>query len=172
MMPSSRTSLRSVLLLVAIAIGCGDSPTTPSSMGGGSSAAGGTSTSVPNIAGRYNYESDAATMRCSNGTSVPLPAVSDTLTITQSGNRFDGELSIEPTVPVPGDASFFDDCIINPDSTYACDGEYRDSNAVVTFDGGGRFSGSGFTGTTNLRMAMADGTVCTWAKQERGTRIS
>ena len=157
----ARWYLCALLPLAVFAFACRDGSTTGPSGDAGS---------VPNVAGVYRYESDATTMNCSNGTTVPLPGVTDTLTLTQTGNRIDGELSIASTIPAPADASFFDNCLLSPDSTYSCSGEYRDANAVIVFNGGGRFTSTGFTGSTSLRMTLIDGTVCTWTKQERGTK--
>jgi len=149
--------------LLAAACGDGGSPTSPS--GAGDSA-------PPSIAGRYTYESLATMMACTGGLNVPLPAVSDTLTITQSGNHFDGELAIAASVSAPSSATFFDDCLLSGSGAYTCSGEYRDANSVIAYSGGGQFNATGFTGSLNLRMTLTDGTVCTWTKQERGTKLS
>lgn len=160
-MRSSLLALVPLTLNLFLACGDGsDSATGPS--GGGS---------LLDIAGRYDYESLATTMACSGGLSVPLPAVTDVLTITQDRNRFDGELDVAASVGAPADATFFDECILANGGAYTCTGEYRDSNAVITYSGGGQFTATGFNGSMNLRMTLADGTVCTWTKQERGTKI-
>lgn len=157
-----------VVCSTVLAIACTGSPTTsPSGDSGSGSAA-----AAPSIAGVYNYESDATSMSCSDGTTVPLPMVTDTLTITQTGNRFDGELAIASTLPTPAGASFFEDCIINNDSTYSCVGQFSDANSVIVFNSEGRFTSTGFSGSTNLQMTLTEGTVCTWMKQERGTKLS
>ncbi len=154
--------------LAFLALACsggGDGPPT----GPGS---GNMTSTTPNIAGQYEYQADATTMTCSDGTTVPLPAITDTLTITQTGNRFSGELSMSSSVSTSGDATFFENCAINADSSYTCVGRFTDPNADIRFEGGGQFTSTGFSGSLNLTMTLTDGTVCTWTKQERGTKIS
>ena len=143
---------------------------------GGSTPAGPTaapaSAAPPNVAGEYTYAAEATAMACSNGTTITLPAVTDTLVITQTGNRFSGELSISDRIPPPpGGATVFEECVINGDWSYACEGEYADPNAVIVFEGGGQFTPTGFSGALDLRMTMSEGTVCTWTKRESGTRV-
>lgn len=125
----------------------------------------------PNIAGQYTYSSAATTMTCADGTSIPLPAVTDTLTITQMGNRFTGRLAMSDAVPTSGGSSFFEECIINDDSSYTCAGEYQDPNAVIVFSGGGNFSATGFSGSIDLRMTLTGGLVCSWTKVENGVKL-
>lgn len=162
-MRSSLSSLAVSLLAVLLAA-CGD--------GDGSSTGPTGGAPLLDIAGRYDYESLATVMTCSDGTSVPLPSVTDVLTITQDGERFDGELAVAASVGAPAGASFFEDCRLAIGGAYTCSGQYSDANAVISFSGGGQFTADGFSGTMNLEMRLTDGTVCTWSKQERGTRIS
>jgi hypothetical protein len=125
----------------------------------------------PDIAGEYIYTAQGTTMACSDGGSIPLPTVSDRMTITQNGNRFTGVLAINDRLAAPGDAAFFEECRIENDASYGCSGDYSDSNATIVFTGGGTFSNSGFMGATDLTMTLASGVVCTWTKQESAVRV-
>ena len=132
--------------------------------------------SINRYSGRYSYSSDATTMFCSDGTTVPLPAVSDEGTLTQDGNSFTFTLDIEASVPVSSGASSSSECMLINDTDFTCEGSFADENAVTTFSGSGMFSTIGsssvsFAGADDLMMTLNDGVFCTWSKTYSAEKI-
>ena len=132
--------------------------------------------SVNRYSGRYSYRSDATTMFCSDGTSIPLPAVTDEGTLTQNGMQFTFTLDIESSIAGVSGASTASECMLINDTEFTCEGSVADENAVTTFSGSGMFNtmgplSLGFVGADDLMMTLNDGVFCTWAKTYSAEKI-